>query len=209
MFVKLKGFLEQLLDDLDIRHFLRNYNHTVNESLGAKLQGIYTVQQFRDGVQIAGFAPEPPNLFVEEGIHYIQNLVLGNLGKTAAYGCYLGLGRADVTPLSTYTAANSLGGGNLLEALQSSGHLSSPSTNRPTFTPGAPASGVISNSASPASFTIGASFGTTCYTTFCTIGQTQGSTTGALLSAKRLDPVRTVSNNDILNIIYSVTITSS
>lgn len=199
------GLRERLGDDPEMRYFLRNYLDAFDA--GVRMQGVYHVQQFRNGELIAGFEPETPNIFPTAGLAYIANLVFGATGKAAANTLYLGAYKNAVTPAYDLTAATGLGAVGTLGEASAPTDWTSPTTNRPLYTPAATSTAACTNEASPASFVAASTFEVNGV--FLAAGQAQLNNTGTLISAKRLANARPLSATDTFTIVFNVQLASA
>ncbi|MBZ0158394.1 MAG: hypothetical protein K8I29_19525 [Alphaproteobacteria bacterium] len=186
------------LDELDARDIRR-----LRQGEGRlSLAGIWTLEHERDGRII--HTQSGKNIIPTAGLNHILDVVLGATAKNANW--YVGIFKNNYTPIAGNTAADSLGAAGLYGECQDADY-DSPATNRPAFTPAGAAAGVITNSASKASFTIAASI--TVYGAFLASSQAKTATTGTLIAAKKFDTSRAVVDNDILYVQYEITAISS
>ena len=146
---------------------------------------------------------EDANIVVTEGLTHMLDVVLGDL--TALPDWYFGLFAANVTPVSTWTAANFTA--NATEIVSNTEGYSE--TVRQTFVEAAAAAGSINNTASKAAFTIATATSITVWGAGLLSSSTKGGTTGTLMSAAKFSDARTLYNTDVFNLGYTLTLTSS
>jgi hypothetical protein len=146
---------------------------------------------------------ETHNLVPAEGIAYFLNT--GMKGGSAITNWYLGLFSANVTPAANWTAANFVASATEIV----SGTEGYTQASRPAWISGAVSGGKVSNSGSPARFTIA------CSTTLNVAGaallsaSAKGAVTGTLVSATRYLNVRTLGNGDQYDIVYELELIDS
>lgn len=166
-----------------------------------KLSGNWTVECVRDGKVI--WVEKGKNIIPTEGLNHILNVAIGTASKSQAW--YIGIFKNNYTPLSTNTAANSLGLNGLYGEAQDAEY--DPPSDRPTYTVSSATGGVISNAAAKAEFQIKQAL--TIYGAFITNTQAKNSTSGVLLAAKKFDTPRNVVSGDIVYVTYEITATSA
>ena len=166
------------------------------------LEGLVTLEHFRGGELIHREVGK--NIITTEGLNHALNVVLGAVAKNATWYC--GIFKGNVTPAAGDTAATALGAVGSYTECQDADY-GTPATNRPEWTDAPASGGVISNAAAKASFTIAASL--TLYGAFLASSQPKTATTGVLFAAKRFDSARPVIANDVIQIGYTITGTSS
>lgn len=159
------------------------------------VKGVYHGKIVRDGKVIDEWEDE--NLVPVEGLNHILSTELA--GGTQVTTWYLAPYEANATPVSTWTAANFAS-----NATETTAYTNS---TRVTWTPGAASGGVISNSASPATFTFNAT--KTIYGAGLLSTSTKSGTSGVLFSASLFSSSKSVVNLDQLILTYSFTLTSS
>jgi hypothetical protein len=143
------------------------------------------------------------NLLPAEGILAILECYFG--GTTPPTDFYMSLYSGNVSPASTWTAANYVA--NATEnTSQTEGYSG---TSRPTWTPGAAAAGKIGNLSARASYTIVASTTVTFYGAGMHTVQTRGATTGTLASATKFAAARTLNDTDTFELGYEIELTDS
>jgi hypothetical protein len=137
------------------------------------------------------------NLVVNEGLN--DNLSAFFNAGTQRTAWYLGVFEGNYTPVAGVTAATIAAA-----ATESTAYASS---TRPTWTPAAPGSQAITNSASKASFVFNAT--KTIYGAFLVSSSTKGGTGGVLWSAARFSVAKSVVNLDELLLTYTFTAASA
>lgn len=143
------------------------------------------------------------NLVPAEGILHFLDVTLGFSSKEAAW--YLALFSGNVTPSSTWTAANFAA--NATENVSQTEGFSG--TVRPTWNTVGASAGKIGNLASRASYTIVCTTSVTFYGAGLLSAQTRGATSGILASASRFSTARTLNNADVFELGYEVELTDS
>lgn len=139
---------------------------------------------------------EDENLVVNEGLNSILNIMF--YGTTQITSWYLGVFKANATPLSSWTASNVAS--NSTEATEYA------SGTRPAYTPATASSQSITNSASRASFVFNASI--TVYGAFLISNSTKSGTSGTLFSAASFSSSKSVVSSDELLLTYTFTASS-
>jgi len=170
---------------------------------GIKLTGIWGCDQYRDGKLISGGYLEPPNTFTTEGVAYFLNILFYTTSKSAARIWYVGIYDLDVTPAVGNTAAVHLGATGTYGAFQATSEMDE--LTYPEYT-AAEISGarVATNTANKAEFTIAAT--RTVYGAFLGDDSDPTGTAGHLLAAKKFSASRSVIDNDILYVLYQITV---
>lgn len=164
-------------------------------SSGIQVAGKYSGQIIRDGKVIEEF--EDPNIVVNEGLNSILGVYL--YASTQLTAWYLGVFEGNYTPVSTVTAATITSA-----STESTAYTSS---TRPAYSPAAPSSQSITNSASRASFVFNAT--KTIYGAFLVSASAKSATTGVLFSAARFSSAKNVESGDELLLTYTFTASSS
>lgn len=161
---------------------------------GFKLSGLVIAELWRDGRMV--WRDEGPNLLVDEGIEFIMDVALSGGTQDTTY--FVGL--KDTGSVAAGDTAAQIGGTNAwgeITAIYSG--------NRPAWTEAGVSSKVITNSASPASFSI---TGTDdVHGAF--LATDDSGTTGSLIGAKDFSAAVSVANGDTLNVTYQITGSSS
>lgn len=166
------------------------------------LTGIVTLQHFRKDKLIYQHE-ESHNLIVDQGLTHFLDVVMGADAKITTW--YVGIFTNNVTPAAADTPAAQLGAAGTYGEGQDADY-DVPATNKPEYIDVPAASNVMSNGASPASFTIAATL--TIYGAFISSIAAKTATTGTLLAAKKFDSSRAVIDNDILTVQYDITAAS-
>lgn len=146
---------------------------------------------------------EDANIVVTEGLTHMLGVVLGDL--TALPDWYFGLFSANVTPVNTWTAANFTA--NATEITSNTEGYSE--TTRQAFVEDAAAAGSINNTASKAAFTIATATAITVWGAGLMSSNVKGGTTGTLMSAAKFSAARTLYDTDVLNLGYTLSLTST
>jgi hypothetical protein len=144
-----------------------------------------------------------PNLLPTEGLVHILNVVLGSTAKAAAF--YLALYAGAVAPASSWTAANVTANSTEI----TSGSEGYSESVRQTLTVVDATTASITNAAAKAAFTIITATSLTVNGCFLASASAKGATSGVLLSASRFASARSLSNADVFNLGYTVSLTSS
>ena len=160
-----------------------------------KLHFNYEFEIVRDGVVIDRFTEK--NLIPTEGLNHMLDVVCHGGSQVGTW--YVGIYEGDYTPASTNTAAN-------FPSLSTESTAYTEGT-RQAWVEGAPAAGVIDNSASKAAFTMNAN--KTIYGCFLSSVATKGATSGVLLSAVRFSTPKVLVSTDILRVTAPVSLTAS
>jgi hypothetical protein len=156
---------------------------------------VYEVEHIRDG-EIIGYE-KLHNLVPLEGRQHILSII-GNAG-TQVTTWYVGLFEGNYTPVAGDTMAAFPAAATECTAYSES--------VRQEWIEAAPSAGVITNSASKASFT--ANTTKTAYGAFLSSSSVKGGTSGTLLSAGRFATSKAVDSGDVLRVTGSLTLTSS
>lgn len=157
----------------------------------ARMKGHYEFKHLRDGVEIDAW--EIDNLVVNQGLNDMLSVYFNSGSPKTAW--FMGIFQGNYAPVLTDTAANWAA-----SATECSG-ITSPT--RPSWTPAAPASQAISNSASPTSFTFNAN--NTLYGIALVSSNVLGGTAGTLFSEALFASPKAVSTGDQLLVTYSLT----
>lgn len=167
----------------------------INDSQDLTVGGYFTYEHIRDGKVIDTWKEK--NIVVNQGLNYILEAALS--GGTVNTTHYVGLFSNNYTP-------NNAGVGTLVTDLTEV-NAKYNETTRPTWSEAGASSQTISNSASPAAFTFNAS--ETIYGAFLISNNTKGGTTGTLIAASKFASSRAVVLNDVLNVTYTLSASSS
>lgn len=162
--------------------------------------GIVHLNHIRNGRAI--YREVSKNLIVDQGLNHFLNVVMGVDAKITTW--YVGIFKNNVTPAAADVPATALGVGTFGEGQDADYDL--PLTNKPEYIDAPAAAKVMSNSGTPASFTIAATL--TIYGAFISSIAAKTATTGTLLAAKKFDTQRAVIDNDILTVQYDITAAS-
>lgn len=163
-----------------------------------KTGGYFEFEHYRNGVLIDTWKTD--NIVVDQGINYIMDAALS--GATPITSYFVGLFKNNYTPVAADTAALFPGAGVANEATTEYNEAT-----RPAWTEAGVSAKVITNSASPAVFTANTSV--TIYGAFLVSTSTKGGTTGTLVAASKFSASRSLINNDVLNVTYTITGSSS
>lgn len=144
------------------------------------------------------------NLITAEGLNYMLDVALKDGTKLASW--YVAISSGNVSPVGTWTAANYTANATEITS-NSTGYAE---TTRPAYTPGTISSGSVDNTASRAAFTVELPSGTlTVWGAAILSSNVKGGTAGKLLSATKFSASRTLYDADVLNIGYTLTLTST
>jgi hypothetical protein len=166
------------------------------------LMGIVRLKHVRDGVVLYD-KEQSKNIIVDQGLNHFLNVVMGADAKITTW--YVGIFKNNVTPVAGDTPATALGAAGTYGEGQDADY-DVPLTNKPEYIDAPAAAKVMSNSGTPASFTMAASI--TVYGAFISSITAKTGTTGTLLAAKKFDTARPVIDNDILTVQYDITAAS-
>lgn len=141
------------------------------------------------------------NIVVNEGLDYFLNTGIANQTQEANW--YIGVFQNNYTPQATDTGADFAGGAKGNEA----GATEFDEANRPAYTlPGATSTQSLTNTASPATFTVSAAQTPTIYGAFLISTNIFGDTTGTLCAASQFAASRALIASDVLNVTYELQI---
>lgn len=154
--------------------------------------GIFTFEQVRDGKVIDTWSEH--NIVVNTGLNYVLDSSLSNATVSANH--YIGLFSNNYTPIATTLITD------LTEV-----NAKYNETTRPAWVEAGAASQSITNTASPAAFTFNTS--ETLYGAFLISNSTKGGTTGTLVAASKFAASRAMLASDVLNVIYTLTVSST
>ncbi len=166
------------------------------------LTGIVTLKHFRKNKLIYQ-NEESHNLLVDQGLNHFLNVVMGVDAKITTW--YVGIFTNNVTPAAADVPSTALGAAGTFGEGQDADY-DIPLTNKPEYIDAPATAKVMSNSGTPASFTIAATL--TIYGAFISSVSAKTATTGTLLAAKQFDASRAVIDNDILTVQYDITAAS-
>jgi hypothetical protein len=134
-----------------------------------------------------------PNIVVDQGLDHILDVAFSAATQLTTW--YIAPFEGNYTPLSTDTSADIAS-----NATESTAYSEA---NRVTWVEAGVSSQSITNSASPADFSINAT--KTMYGAFLISNNTKSGTTGTLAAASRFAASRSVVNLDTLSITYTLT----
>lgn len=175
----------------------QDLNNTDAQNL--EIGGIFKFEQIRDGKVIDSW--EEHNIVVNESLNYILDVAFSAGSANTAW--YVGLFKNNFTPIATSVMSTFPGAG---VANESTTDYSE--TTRPVWTDAGAASQSITNSASPAAFTFTPA-STTIYGAFLSSSSVKGGTTGVLGAASKFASSRTLLASDVLNVTYTLNISST
>ena len=187
------------LDDIaEIAYALKHYMES-NIQLAAN----WTTELIRGG-QLIDVRDEGHNIFTTEGMNFMLDEIF-NAGGACTGDLYVGLFNANITPAITDTAAVHL------SCTDGTYSELTPTTEmdeaaRQAYVVAAAATRNVTNTASKAVFTMATS--QTIYGGFICTGSVSTSDSGSLICAKAFTS-RAVVDNDVLNILVSLTMSSS
>ena len=194
------GIIESIKDNKEMLYALKHQQD------GLKIQGIWQIDQYRDGVLISGGYPEPPNIFTTEGLAHLLNIIFFTTPKVGELGWYCGIWKSNVSPTAGDTAAAKLGAAGTYDECQSI--IDYDESARQSYITEVTSLAVITNAVGgKAEFNIAAPF--TVYGAFLTNTAPTTDTSGKLMCAKKFIVSRAVILGDALAITYQITCTSS
>jgi hypothetical protein len=171
-----------------------------DETAGAK--GVYRIECIAPDGEVKWVA-ETPNLVVNVGLQDMNTKYFTGTTYTATWFIGLYGAAASNTPAASDTAASHIGWTEIVPY----SNATRPAATFGTATTANPS--VISNTASPASFTINAT--ATVGGAFLISNSTKSGTTGILFSASDFQSPgdRTVASGDVLNVTYTFSLTAT
>jgi len=173
---------------------------------GLRLQGIFRCDQYRNGILIAGGAPELPNTFTTEGMARLLNIIFGDVSKAAERIWYVGIFKNNVTPAVGNTASACLGAAGTYGECQDADY-DDPATNKPSYVIATTAEANCSNTVSKAAFVMADAL--TVYGAFLSSEKAKTATSGYLMCAKKFAAARQVVEDDELYVTYNLSLTTS
>lgn len=195
-----RDFRDPLASHLkEIAGIMRQHKHEFDDESGIYLPGMKAT--------IGGFFVTDvngkdrridPNLWTTEGRNHSLDVVVGATSKLTTW--YLAPFGGNVTVVDTWTAANFTS--------NSTEFTNYDEASRVEWQDAAAASGSIDNTANRAAFTISTGGGTIRGFGFLS-ANAKSATTGVLLAAARLASDRILVATDVLNVGYTLTLTSS
>jgi hypothetical protein len=187
------------LDDItEIAYALK---HRLESNL--QVHANWFTEHFRGG-KLLEANDQGSNLFTTEGMNFILNEVF-NAGGACTGDLYVNIFDQNVTPAAGDTASAKLGAAGTYGELQATTEMDE--TARQAYTVAAASSANVTNTANKAVFTIAAT--RTIYGGFIVTDSDPTSTAGKLICAKAFTASRSVVDDDVLNILISLTMTSS
>lgn len=141
------------------------------------------------------------NLIVDEGLQQLLDVNFNSGTPITAWYC--GLYSGNVSPVNTWTAANVTANSTEFTNYTQSTRVAWTSNGAASLGPNS-----VSNSSSTAAFTIGTGGGTV-WGAFLASASAKSATSGKLNSASKFASSRTLLAADVLNIAYTVSMTSS
>ncbi|MDY6893821.1 MAG: hypothetical protein SVO01_00160 [Thermotogota bacterium] len=168
-----------------------------------QIHGQWFTEHWRNGNLLA-FDDQGSNIFTTEGMNFILDEVF-NAGGACTGDLYCNIYKANVTPAAGDTAATKLGAAGTYEECQATTHIDE--ATRQAFTVAAASSANVTNTANKATFTIADTL--TVYGGFVVTDSATTSTAGTLINAKKFATARDVEDGDALNVLISLTLTSS
>lgn len=195
-----RNFFEWLNKKYDDIVYARK--HQIESCLA--MHGHVFTEHWRDGKLIHA-CDQGKNTFTTEGMNWILDECF-NAAAAATGDMYCGIFKNNVTPALADTAATKLGAAGTYGECQDADY-DSPATNRDAYSVAAASSSSVTNTADKAAFTIAASI--TVYGAFLVTDAAKTSTSGKLLCAKAFTTSRAVVDNDVLNVLYVLTMSTS
>lgn len=144
-----------------------------------------------------------PNLIVDQGLTHMLSVEFGSATQITSW--YLSLFAGSVVPAANLTAANYAS----TQSEITSSVEGYSETTRQAFTPGSAAAAAIDNLAAKAAFTIVTASQLNVTGAALLSNNVKGSTAGVLASASKFSSTRVLSNTDVFNCGYRVTLTST
>jgi hypothetical protein len=138
-----------------------------------------------------------PNIIPTEGLNYMLDVGVHDATKVSTW--YTALFNANTTPQDTLTGVNF--------ATQQTEYTGYAETARVTYVEAAASAGATSNTASRAEFTIVTP--TTVYGAALLSSSTKGDNTGKILACSKFSAGRSVILDDLLQILYSLSLSSA
>lgn len=163
-----------------------------------KIGGTFTFKQIRNGKVVDTW--DQDNIVVNEGLNYILDAAFS--GGTILSTWFLGLFKNNYTPTAADVIATFPGVGVASESV-----TEYTEATRPTWVDAGPLAQSITNSASSAEFTFGTAV--TLYGAFLTSSNTKGGTSGKLAAASKFASARSMLVGDVLNVTYTLNISST
>jgi hypothetical protein len=162
-----------------------------------KIGGVFAYEQIRDGEVIDTW--QEKNIVVNEGLNYTLDSAFSAGSPITSW--YIGLFKNNYAPQASDVAATFPGVGVANEATSEYSESA-----RVAWVDAGVVSQVITNTASPAVFTFASPIA--IYGAFLTSVSTKASTSGKLAAASKFASVRNMLAADVLNVTYTLTISS-
>ena len=185
----------------DIKEIAYALKHRLESNI--ELHANWFTEHWRNNSLLA-FDNQGSNIFTTEGRNFILDEIFNSAGAVSA-DLYVGLFDQNVVPAAADTAAAKLGAAGDYGELQATTEMDEAA--RQAYEAAAAASSNVTNAANKATFTIAAT--RTIYGGFIVTDSDPTSTAGTLICAKAFTASRAVVDNDVLNILISITLTSS
>jgi hypothetical protein len=208
-------FLENTMNDLqrhrgEFARYLNNHQWERTDDgdvffpvARAIAHGMYMHGVFRNGELVDGWQYDP-NLWPDEGINYALDVAVN--GATQITAWYFALYSGAVSPAANWTAATWVA----IATEITSNTTGYSETTRQAWVGTAAASDATSNLASKAVFTIAVPSSTLTVNGCAMVSSSaKGATTGKLYSASKFATTRNLSNGDLFNLGYTLSLTSS
>jgi len=157
--------------------------------------GVWTFEQVRDGKVIDTW--EDHNIVVDESINYILNASFFNATVNPSW--FVGLFKNNFTPVASNVMSTFSSAGVANEATSEYSQ-----STRPAWSIVSSTAKSLTNTASPATFTFTPA-STVIFGAFLSSSSVKGGTTGVLGSAIKFPASRTLTAGDSLNVVYSLT----
>lgn len=187
--------MSKILNEMVQEQLARKHRRGGRSRSGLRIGGVFGFELVRRGRVIDRWVED--NLVVNQGINHILNVAFNAATQVATW--YIGIFEGNYTPVAGDTAA-----GFPAAATESTAYAES---TRVTYVEATSTSQSMTNSASPAAFTINAT--KTIYGAFMSSVSTKSATTGTLVAATRFATSRSVINLDVLNVTYTFNMTAS
>lgn len=154
------------------------------------------------------------NLLVNEGLAHMLDVTFRGSGEeTQVSPWYFALFSGNVTPQATWTAANFTSNTTEItsgtEGYSESTRVAFVEVDATKSGTGTTGTAYTNNTASKAAFTIATTTSVTVWGAGLLSSNTKGGTSGILMSVAKFSAARTLYNTDVLNLGYTVTLTST
>lgn len=195
---KLPGGLPQsLINDIRRYGFELGDGGLVVPRTGVMVGGVFDYERRHLGNRDDAEFWSSHNLVVDQGLHHILDVVMHASTQVTAW--YTGLFEGNYAPVAGDTAATFPASATECTAYDEA--------TRVAYNEAAAAAKVTTNAANRAEFTINAT--KTIYGGFLSSVSTKGATTGTLLAADRGSVAKSVVDNDVLLVTYSLTLAAT